>query len=132
MATDAGQPVSTGDRRDIWRLPEIVEVRTALRHFDPPRRVTVRGDDLLIEEAVEVGVEVSEPFEIRALGPALWIGNEALTLARGDGPNRYQFLALEPGALQPGAPISLSWNASGAPRAASKYRYEPPEALLGI
>jgi hypothetical protein len=132
MATDAGQPVASGDRHDIWRLPEILEVRTAFRRFDPPRRVTRLGVDLFVEEAVEVGVELSEPFEIRALGPALWIGDEPLTIAEGDGPTSYRFLAFEPDALKPGAPIALSWNASDAPRVATKYLFEPPRAELGV
>ncbi|MEP6468207.1 MAG: hypothetical protein ABJC24_00390 [Chloroflexota bacterium] len=126
MPTDAGQPLeSPDDRRDLWRLPEILEIRPLRRRLPNPRRLTVRGEDRYIEEAVEIEVTVSEPFAIRALGPTLWVGEEPLTIAELVEPNRYRFLALNPQSLEAGAPIALSWSARNAPRIETKYRYEP-------
>ena len=124
MSTDAGQPLgSSDDRRDIWRLPEVLDVRTVRRRLDQPKRLTIRGEDRYLDDVMEVEVEVSEPFEVRALGPVLWIGDEPLTIAEEAGENRYRFLVPEPAALLEGAPVELSWNTPDAPRSQTKYTY---------
>ncbi len=78
-------------------------------------------------DVLEVEVQVSEPFEIRALRPVLWVGDVPLTVAESDGEKVHRFLALDPEALRSDAPISLAWNASGAPRQEARFRYTPPE-----
>jgi hypothetical protein len=69
---------------------------------------------------------VSEPFTIRALGPVLWVGDEPLTVAEGDGKNVYRFFSFNPPALKADAPISLGWNTPGAPLEKTPYHYQPP------
>lgn len=127
MATDTGAPSPRRDERDLWWLPEILEVRSRIRRFDRPTRLTIKGEDRLLETAIEIGIVVSEPFPIRALGPALWVGDEPLTIAESDGARYYGFLAPDPKVLRPGAPISLSWNSPGATRSKPLFRYEPPD-----
>lgn len=126
MNTDASGPPRHQEYQDIWRLPEVAALQIRQRHFDPPRRVTIAGKDHLMRDAVEIEIVVSEPFVIRALGPALWVGEEPLTAVDSDGKKTYRFFAFNPDALRPGAPISLSWNAPHAERKQTKYRYEPP------
>lgn len=125
MNSDSGDRVSRSSR-DLWRLPEIRGLEVRWRRFDKPRRVTVRGKDHEVDEGLEVVVQLSEPFEVRALGPVLWIGEVPLTIVDGDGETEYRFLATDPDSLQPGDEIALSWSAHGAPREASAYRFEPP------
>jgi hypothetical protein len=125
MATDAGQPVQPPQAADLWRLPQILDAQVRQRHFEPPRRVTVAGVDGLVADAVEIEVRLSEPFQIRALGPVLWVANEPLTIAESDGDVTYRFLAFEPRRLRSGGQISLSWNSPGAQRVRSRFRYNP-------
>lgn len=125
MSTDAGQPAAPQKQPDPWHLPEILAVRVRPRRFDPPYRVTTAGVDREVREAIEVEIRVSEPFGIRALGPALWIGNVPLTVAENEG-NVYRFFAFGPEVLKPNSPISVAWNSAGAPRKRTRHRYSPP------
>ena len=127
MDTDAPPPIVQPEAPDLRRLPDILDVQIRLRRFDPPRRVTVAGKDTQANEAVEVEVRVSEPFQIRALGPVLWVGEEPLTI--GDSPSErvYRFYAFTPARLRADAPITLSWDTPGAPRKETKYRYVSPK-----
>jgi hypothetical protein len=125
MNSDPGDRVSRPSR-DIWRLPEILALEIRWRRFKKPRRVTIRGKDHEVDEGLEVVLQLSEPFEVRALGPVLWIGDVPLTNVDGDGKTEYRFLATDPASLRSGDEIALSWSAHGAPRQRSDYRFEPP------
>jgi hypothetical protein len=131
VTTDAGRPLPDDERQDIWRLPDILEIRTEFRQFDPPRRLTLDGRDTYLEEAIEVEVLLSEPLPIRALGPVLWVGDQPLTIAETDGSTLYRFLAPEPDALTPGATIAFGWNSPASPRLETHYRYEGPGEATG-
>jgi len=88
------------------------------------------GKDREVSEAIEIAIDTSEPFVIRALSPVLFVGNTALTVAEGESDRRYRFLAPDPASLRTGAPIFLAWNSSGSPRKATKFKYEPPAAVV--
>lgn len=126
MATDSGERQRRHRSPDLWQLPDVLDVQVHRRRFDPPRRVTTAGVDRHIDEATEVEIRVSRPFVIRALGPVLWVGDEPLTIAEGDGKTIYRFLSFEPQRLAPGAPIALAWNTANPPRKETDFRYEPP------
>ena len=101
-------------------------VRIYRKHFEPPKRITEKGVDRYVREAIAVEIRVSEPFTIRALGPVLWVGDQALTIAESDGKEIYRFFAFEPETLRVDAPISLSWNSSDAARERTSYSYSQP------
>jgi hypothetical protein len=126
MDSDAPRPI-VQPAPDLWRLPDILDVRIRWRRFERPRRVTVAGKDKFYEEAVEVEVRVSEPFKVRALGPVLWVGEEPLTVADNPSENVYRFYAFAPDKLKAEAPIALSWNSQGAARKTAKYLYAHPK-----
>ncbi|HMK29714.1 MAG TPA: hypothetical protein VK473_08535 [Terriglobales bacterium] len=126
MSIDSGGPSPKPKPIDLWRLPEILELRVRRRHFEPAFRVTTEGKDRLVRDAVEVEIRVTEPFPIRGLGPVLWIGDEPLTIAESDGKKTYRFLAFKPNALRADAPISLSWNSPGARRTETRFRFAVP------
>jgi hypothetical protein len=126
MTTDPGGRQIPPMHRDITRLPEALDVQIRHRHFDPPRRVTTRGVDRQVTDAVEFEVKVSEPFPIRALGPALWVGNHPITAAETADPQTYRFFAFEPEKLLAQAPISLGWSAPGEPRKQTRFRFALP------
>src|SRR4051812_38565089 len=126
MDSDAPRPIVQRNAPDLQRLPEILEVHIRWRRFDKPRRVTVSGEDTFHSEAIEFELHVSEPFQIRALGPVLWVGDEPLTVADEVKTGVYRFYSFAPAKLRPGASIALAWNSAGAERKPTKYAYSPP------
>jgi hypothetical protein len=126
MITDIGTRVAQHASPDLKHLPDVLDVHTRIRRFDPARRVTTHGVHRQVRSAVEIEVRLSEPFAIRTLGPVLWIGEEPLSIAESDGGNTYRFFSLEPEHLQAGAPIALSWGERGSPRKMTKFHYRPP------
>jgi hypothetical protein len=125
MANDTGIPHHP-HVVNLSRLPDIVSLEIRRRHFDQPRRVTEKGVDRFVNEAVEFEVRISEPFPVRALGPALWVGSDALTSADADGLT-YYFFAFEPIKLKPGAPISVGWSSPNEARKETRYRFAIPD-----
>ncbi len=126
MGIDPGGPPQRHEAVDLWRLPEVQDVRIRRRRFDPPLRVTAQGVDREIRDAIEIEIRVSEPFVIRALTPVLWVGDESVTMAEADGKNVYRFFAFDPDALKPGASISLGWSSPDTTRKRTGYEYFPP------
>jgi hypothetical protein len=125
MTNDTGGPQGLHQFIDLSKLPDVVSLHIRHRQFDPPRRVTKGGVDRDIAQAVEFEVEVSERFPIRALGPALWIGDQALTVADSDG-LIYRFYASEPERLANDAPIALGWSSPSETRKPTRFRFAMP------
>ena len=126
MANDFGTPHHSPRVEDLSKLPDVISLEIRRRHFDQPRRVTKKGVDRFVREAVEFEVRISEAFPVRALGPALWIGDEALTSADTEGLT-YHFFAFEPDKLKPEAPISIGWSSPSAGRKKTRYRFAMPD-----
>jgi hypothetical protein len=129
MSFDTGDRVPPRKEVNLWHLPDVLAVEVHHVRYKRPRRHTIQGKDHEISEAVEITIETSEPFIIRALNPALFVGDIALTATEGEGNRRYRFLALQPDNLKPGMPISIAWNSYGAPRKATNFAYQPPAQL---
>jgi hypothetical protein len=127
MSSDSGAPRRSAQVTDLAKVPDVVSIAIRRHHFDTPRRVTREGVDRMVSDAIEFEVRLSEPFPIRALGPALWIGDEALTTAEVDGLNCH-FFAFEPDKLKANAPISLGWSTPGGSRKTTQYRFTMPAA----
>ncbi len=126
MANDFGTPHHSPHFVNLSKLPDVVSLEIRRRHFGQPRRVTKKGIDRFVSEAVEFEVRISEAFPIRALGPALWVGDEALTSADAKGLT-YHFFAFEPDKLKPDAPISLGWSSPSEARKETRYRFAMPD-----
>jgi hypothetical protein len=127
MDSDAPRPYVQREAPDLQRLPDILEVHIRWRQFEKPRRVTVAGKDTFYKEAVEFELRVSEPFQIRALGPVLWVGDEPLTVADSVSTGVYRFYSFAPDKLRANASIALGWNSAGAERKTTNYVYSPPK-----
>jgi hypothetical protein len=125
MPIDFGAPHHYQQVVNLSKLPDVVSLEIRHRHFDKPRRVTRDGVDRFVSDAVEFVVKISEDFPVRALGPALWVGNQALTSADADGLT-YHFFAFEPDKLELGAPISLGWSSPNEVRKETTYRFAMP------
>jgi hypothetical protein len=125
MPIDSGTPHHYPHIVDLSKLPDVVSLDIRRRHFERPRRVTRKGVDRFVSDAIEFEVRVSEPFPIRALGPALWVGDEPLTSADVDGLT-YHFFAFEPDRLKPNATISLGWSSPNEARKQTPYQFTMP------
>ena len=126
MSFDSAGRVPPHRDVNLWHLPDVLAVEVHHVRYRRPRQYTIQGRDHEISEAVEIVIETSEPFIIRALNPALFVGDIAITVAEGESDRRYRFLAFQPDDLKPGAPISIAWNSPGAPRKATGFTYQPP------
>lgn len=111
MTTDSG---ATERRpRPDFRLPRVLSIKARAIGYSPSEKRNFRSRIPALESTVEFAVETEAPIPIRALGPVLYIGDTAVTECIADDDTHYRFIALEPGALRVGAPITLGW-AGGA------------------
>ena len=78
------------------------------------------------DAAIEFTVTTDGPFPVRALGPALYVGQTAVIESEQVEGERYRFLAFEPDALEEGAPIALGWSARSTDRRETRFRFERP------
>ena len=129
MSSDAASPGSRdrGGAPD-WELPEIrkLEIRRVPFMARELKNFTSRLANH--REAIEFLVQTDGPIPARGSGPALYVGDTAVTEGGLVEDNQYQFLAFEPDQLTPGAPISLGW--TGDPpedRKETRYRYSLDE-----
>lgn len=111
MTSDPGTPERR--RRPRLDLPRVVAVTPRLARFDPPPHRNFTSALPRLERTVELLVETDGPIPVRALSPVLWVGDAAVTEVVAVDDTHYRFVALEPGALRDGAPVTLGW--SGAP-----------------
>ena len=76
----------------------------------PPRLRNFTSSLPRSDDAVEFIVKTDGPIPGRALGPALYVGDTAVTEVTEVGPNTYRFVAPVRERLERDAPISLSWS----------------------
>jgi hypothetical protein len=125
MNSDAGSREERGKLLDQWHLPEILSVEAVRVHFrkpvphaDGPKRTESR-------EAIELRVRTSAPFPVRALSPALFIGDVVVNEYSPLEKNLYLFISYEPGRLKRGVPILLGWyGMSGVKKSKTKFKFE--------
>jgi hypothetical protein len=106
----------TRPTQDIWRVPDIVAMEAVRVSYAKPRERVLGGRTVPVAEAVEVLIQTSEPIPVRALAPALHIGDVVLTESEPAGPLRYRFFGFEPDMLQDGSEVSLGWITAGGGR----------------
>ena len=96
--------------RPNWKLPKIIDLQTKLIPYQQPPKLRYFKSYLSkYDTAVEFLVKTSGPFPLRALSPALYVGDIPIVEVQGTGEDSYRFLAFEPDKLKEGAPISLVW-----------------------
>jgi hypothetical protein len=110
--------------RDPWYLPDIRRVEAVTRRYRRPR-VTYEGlERIEHKQAVELLVETTGPFPVRALAPVLYIGDEPVPDWEREDDNRYRFFAFRPERLEEGAPLGLGWPGDPEPRRRAKQRFK--------
>jgi hypothetical protein len=130
MQGDSESRLPEREGPDIWRLPPLVLVEMVRVRYAAPRRHVVKGKLVSHREGVEILVRTEEPIPIRALSPALFIGDEQVVENEAMGPSDYRFFVPDEKRLKAGAPIRLGW-VDTPPAAAKKgrekgFRYKPP------
>ena len=124
MSSDAGERLPDPPRAD-FSLPKVLDIQIRATTFEAPRLRNFTSSLPSSGDAVEFIVKTDGPIPIRALGPALYVGETPVTEVTEIGPNTYRFVALTRKDLKQDAPIRLSW--TGQPpterkRAAFRYR----------
>ena len=110
---------------DLWRIPNILNIEVVHVHYSTPVPYFVKSQQIEMREAIEFLIKTSEDFPIRALSPALFVGDFAVIDVNYIGDNFYQFIVPAPDIkeLKPGAPISIGWAGVIAKKIRTKFRF---------
>jgi hypothetical protein len=108
MNSDSGERLS-GPPPQEFKLPRVLDVQIRAIKFEAPRLRNFTSSLESSTEAVEFIVKTDGPIPIRALGPALYVGETAVTEVTEIEANTYRFVALNRRGLKKDAPITLSW-----------------------
>jgi hypothetical protein len=108
MSSDAGERLPEAPRSN-FTLPRVLDIQIRATKFEPPRHRNFASALPAGDDAVEFIVKTDGSIPVRALGPALHVGNTVVTEATEIGPNTYRFVATTRAGLVRGAPIRLTW-----------------------
>lgn len=109
MSSDSGERLSELLRAD-FAMPTVVDIQIRETKFEAPRLRNFASSLQSSEDAVEFIVKTDGPIPVRALAPALYVGETPVTEATEVEPNTYRFVAPARERLEYDAPISLSWS----------------------
>jgi hypothetical protein len=110
MTSTGSRPFnSNSEQAKMWQLPDIVNVEAKRVRYDPPKQFWVNRQVLEVRDGLELLVQLTDALPSRALSPALYVGDIAVSDYEIAGPNLYRFFVIDPSALQPGARIALGW-----------------------
>jgi len=124
MSGDPGERLPSRPRVD-FALPRVVDIRIQATEFEPPRLSNFDSALSRTGDAVELVVTTDGPIPIRALGPALFIGETPVTEVTEVETNTYRFVATTREGLRDGAPISLGWTGQRSAEAKdTEFRFE--------
>jgi hypothetical protein len=109
---------------DVRRLPEIESVKVVRIRYRKPVLYAEGASRKEASEAIEFQVTTSADFPIRALAPALFVGDTAVTECKRVGDRKYLFVSHGRREFKDDAPISVGWFGSGTPeRQLSKFTF---------
>lgn len=130
MQGDSESRLPRREDPDLWRLPLLELVEVVRVRYIRPRRHMVKGKLIERGEGVEILIHTEAPIPVRALSPALFIGDEQVAENESIGSSDYRFFVLDEQKLEPGAPVRLGWVGFPPPPAKGKkrpaFRYERP------
>ena len=108
MSTDSGAPIAPRPPAST-ELPQIVTIRMRRIPYQAPKLVHFKSSLSRHKEAIEFIVETDGVTPTRSYGPALFIDDVEVRNSELVDPKTWRFLAFDPEALKPGAPISWGW-----------------------
>lgn len=123
---DSGGRLPDKPSRDLWALPAIKAVSIERVRYKNPRKHPVGGQLVTIEEAIEITIETDGEIPVRALSPALNVGQAQMVENEPVGTRGLRFFVTDGQALRDGAPISLSWVGQPAQGGKAKFHYRAP------
>ncbi len=127
MSSDSESKLPSKQHRDIWTLPAISAVSISRVRHERPRQHIIAGRVESFDEGVVITIETDGEIPVRALAPALHIGEAELTESDQLDERTHRFFVLDESTLVPGDPIVLGWVGHRVKEAGSgDYRYEPP------
>jgi hypothetical protein len=127
MATNEREPGAGGSAPN-WNLPEIVDIKVRVVPFRPREYKYFRSALADYKEAVEFLVRLNGPIPMRALGPALFVGDVQVSEAEAVDEYLYRFLAFDSKRFKRGAAIAWGWNNATKPeRQPTNFRFEPAQ-----
>lgn len=124
MSTDAESKEPKIAHTDLWSIPEVLGVEAALARYPEPRVHYVGTTRIESREAVEILVQTAGEFPVRALSPALFVGDLAIVEYEIAGESLYRFFAFEIEKLEEGAPIAIGWPQFPERKRETQFRFE--------
>lgn len=126
MTGDQGVHVPESEQPDLWALPAIESLSIERVGYREARRHVVSGKVVERSESVEITIQTTGEIPIRALSPALYVGNAEVVENEQLDTTSYRFFVIDEGALKDGAPIQLGWVGHPPRRARTRFRYQRP------
>jgi hypothetical protein len=128
MSTDSEGRLPEPPSQDLWRLPRISKLQIERATYSKPRRHVVGGRVVEFHECVEISVQTDGEIPVRALSPALYVGNVEIAENERVSKGHYRFFVFDEDTLKDGSMISLGWAGVPGKRANTKFRYRSPRA----
>jgi hypothetical protein len=107
--------------KSLWHLPEVSTVIVNRVRYNNAKLRFENGRLVKKFQAIELLLNTSNEFPVRALSPALFIGERILSDFQIVGRNSYKFYAFNPEGLEQGMPIFIGW--PGFPKTKIKTRF---------
>ena len=126
MQSDSESRLPARPLPDLWALPEIESLKIERVRYRHARKHVVEGEVVESVEGIEIVVQTQGAIPIRALSPALHVGDAELAENEQVDGTTYRFFVLDEKALRVGAPITLGWVGHPAPKTKTRYRFEFP------
>jgi hypothetical protein len=125
MNSDSQSRIASPEQPDLWQLPEITSVEVQRNRYRPARRHVLAGRVIEREEGIEILVRTEGEIPVRALSPALYVGDTQMVENEQVDPHLHRFFVIgdQP---EPGAPIRLGWVGHPPPPGQTRFRYESP------
>jgi hypothetical protein len=121
---DTGSRQPTRRQIDPQRPPDILDIEIRRVHYSKPRPY-VDGTRLIeMREGIEVSVQTTEDFPIRALSPIIFIGEVPLTESERVREKLYRFYFPYIERLKEGDPIFLGWTRDLKQREPTRFIYK--------
>jgi hypothetical protein len=108
MSRDAGSRLPDPPAVD-FTLPKVLNIEIRRTVFKAPRHRNFKSALKNSNDAIEFIVTTDGPIPARAVGPALYVGETAVTESSEIAPNTYRFIAMTRKGLKRTAPVVLSW-----------------------
>ena len=128
MSSDSEGRLPEPSSPNLWSLPKISKLQIDRVTYSTPRRHVAGGRVVEFYDCIEILVQTDNDIPIRALSPALYVGNIEVAENERVSKGHYRFFVFDEEKLKDGAAISLGWASVTGKRARTKFKYRSPKA----